>query len=62
MVERILAQGPQSGARRKERGQAIEYLLRHGMSQRKTAERVGVTPKSVERYAARMRQRDGATK
>lgn len=60
MVERILAQGPQPGARRKERGQAIEYLLLHRMSQRRIAERVGVTPKSVERYAARMRKRDGA--
>lgn len=56
MVDRILAEGPQPGARRKERRAAVAYLLAHGRSHRVTAEQVGITPKSVERIAARIRE------
>lgn len=55
-VDRLLASGPQPGVRRIDRRAAAHYLLDHGYSQRSVAEKIGVTTKSVERIAARMRK------
>jgi transposase len=58
IVEWMVTRGPRSDARRCERRAAIGILLERGqLSYRRIAEQVGVTKRTVERVAAKKRER-----